>query len=145
MGRHQFTYVDLTPEGEAGGRLSPGFVAWLNRQFNRVKQGLPGPQARAIDVGATVTLDLGNLDLAQLRLTDNTVITLKPTPFVRTGALAYLELAQDGTGNWAPTWVNATGNSGSVTAPAIGANKHSLYLVLYTGSTWVLSALAADY
>jgi hypothetical protein len=141
--RFQFNFQD----GDAGVlRCPPELMVWLNRQFVKLKGALPGPFAIA---RGTVTTDievkLGDVSLLQLTLGDDIEITLVTAQDVRAGAEAKLELTQDATGSRAVTWVNATGTGGSVPAPTATANKKTLYLATYNGTTWLLSVLSSNY
>jgi hypothetical protein len=142
MPQPQFNFSAIQVDGQEAASRSL-LILWLNRQFTLLKQTLRG--ATDFDAGtatAAKTLTLITADLTFLELAGNTAITLnKP----RTGATAHLEIAQDATGSRTPTWINATGNGGSVPAPASGAGKKTLYYGVFNGTNWVLSVLASNY
>lgn len=143
MPRSQFNHSD----GDADAlKCSPALMTWLNRSFAKLKHALPGPVLTAKGtITANLDVDLSDVSLMSITLGANVTLTLLGLPTVRGGAEAKLELTQDATGSRVVTWVNATGTGGAVTAPTATANKKTLYLATYTGSTWVLTVLASNF
>lgn|SRR3990167_8789776 len=120
------------------------FSRWADAQFRKLADTLKGPiafDAGSATVSKTLMLDVGHL--VQLTLAGDVAITLSTATVA--GEVAYLELAQDSVGSRVPTWVNATGTGGSVTAPATGVNKKTMYVCVYSGTTWVLLVVASNY
>jgi len=140
----QFNIASLRTDGEAA-KDPAKLIAWLNVHFLRLSNVLKGPNLISEgEATATKTLKLWLADLTKLTLAGNTAITLHKAD-TRAGAWATLELTQDATGGRIPTWVNATGTGGAVTAPTATANKKTLYFCVYNGTNWVLSVLASNY
>lgn len=125
----------------------PGQPEWFTRflkgqqlVFAQIAQALSGPSCIARGtVPAAVTVKPYLADLTTLTLAGDTTVTLGVD--TRAGAEGLIEVAQDATGGWAITWVNA------LTTPTIAAtaSKRTLVGCTYNGTGWILRTLASGY
>jgi hypothetical protein len=114
-------------------------IGAVNGAFQKIRQSLLGAVAVELTVGAvTRTIYPSEADLTSITLTGNATLTLD-TKRPRAGSVGFLEIIQDATGGRTVTWANAVGNAGAAApSPAAGANVHTIFGALYTGTHWVL-------
>lgn len=88
------------------------------------------------------------LGLLTIALTSNASLTLDATVNgqpMYAGQSGFLQVIQDATGGWAPTWTNATSTDGTIAPPSTGALDPTMYQWVYDGSVFILSLFAQRY
>lgn len=86
--------------------------------------------------------------LLEVPLTDVQTVTLPASANaqpVLPGTALYVEVSQDGTGGWVPSYTNAVSDGGVVPPPALGALDSTLYLAVWNGSVWIMMLIASAY
>lgn len=113
------------------------------------------PATTAFDPGSE-DIERGNIaraipyaiGLLSIALSSSATITLDPTingQPIYAGQSGFLQIMQDGTGGWVPTYTNATATDGLIAPPSAGPFDPTMYQWVYDGSLFILNLFAERY
>lgn len=140
MSQQTYNYAPIVADKDVI-RTPLDVVAHVNRQLLRISSVFGGPQAldRKL-VPTAITLNPAVVDLTQLTLTGNATLTLELGK-TRPGHVGEIEITQDATGGWTPSFVNVL-NTPTISSTA---NKRTLLLASRVADGWILTTLASGY